>query len=270
MNADSTFRIGKDHLVCEDYALSAYATDIGYGIVCDGCSASPDVDFGARALAMAAKNRLWFTGIPWATEVLTMGRDIIWDASKIYSLFPRLHPQALDSTLLMAWVQNKKMTAYLYGDGVLVHRNTSKGTIYYWHIHLSKNAPDYLSYHLDSDRKEAYDKMDNSKEIIYTNYNPESSGVCTSTSFHKPFEPVVVQKDVEEGDIIAVISDGIDSFKKSDGSPIPYTDLIDDFTLVGEATAGVFITRRINGLLKKCAKENWTYRDDISIATIIV
>lgn len=269
MNADSTFRIGKDHIICEDYALAGSGPGVAYGIVCDGCSASTDVDFGARALAMAAKNRLWFTGTPWATDASIMGRDIIWDASKIYALFPRLHPQALDATLLMTWVQDKKMTAYLYGDGVLVHRSV-KGLIRYWHLHLSKNAPDYLSYHLDSNRKDAYDKMDNSKEIVYTNYNPGGSGVCNSVSFTKPFDPFVIQCDVEEGDVIAIISDGIDSFRKSDNTSIDYKDMIDDFTAVGEATAGVFITRRINGLIKKCTKEGWTYRDDISIASIIV
>ena len=60
MNANSTFSIGKNHIVCEDYALAYTGPIITYAIVSDGCSSSPDVDFGARCLAMSAKRELRF------------------------------------------------------------------------------------------------------------------------------------------------------------------------------------------------------------------
>jgi hypothetical protein len=265
MNADSTFQIGKDHIVCQDYALSAAGAGIAYAIVCDGCSASPDVDFGARALAMAAKNRLWFTGAPWFTNAKTFGYDVIRDANKIFSIFPRLHPQALDATLLIAWVQDNKLTAVMYGDGVIIHR--SKTESHLTHVTLTSGAPDYLSYHLDSARKDSYDKMgDNEKEVTICVANPAISCIVDKS---QPFDPVIIERGVQEGDMIAVISDGINSFRKQDNTPIDWKELMEEFTGF-KTTEGEFVKRRIGAFKRKCLKDNTTHSDDISIASIVV
>ena len=58
MNADRSFQIGNDHTICEDFALADVEAGLAYAIVCDGCSASTDVDFGARALAFSAKRTI--------------------------------------------------------------------------------------------------------------------------------------------------------------------------------------------------------------------
>ena len=46
MNADNDYKIGYQHIVCEDYSLSGVKFDGSgaYAIVSDGCSASADVD----------------------------------------------------------------------------------------------------------------------------------------------------------------------------------------------------------------------------------
>lgn len=54
----NTLFIGHDHTVCEDYALADTFLDTAYAVVCDGCSASPEVDFGARCMAMSAKRAI--------------------------------------------------------------------------------------------------------------------------------------------------------------------------------------------------------------------
>lgn len=264
MNADATYQIGKDHLVCEDYALSGEIAGLAYAVVCDGCSASTDVDFGARAVAMSAKRNL---RLGMYTDYKLFGQDVITNAQRVFDIFPYLHPQALDATLLVSFVKEKIATTYMYGDGLYVHRH-AKG-MWLHHIELSGGAPDYLSYYLDPIRMQSYEAMDatdKEKEIVYL----RDDGQWDMT-LGKPFTPVVIKTPVEEGDIIAVMSDGVNSFRKSDNTPIDWKELIDDFTNFGQATAGVFVTRRIkNHLMKKCVKEGWTYRDDISIGAIVV
>ena len=265
MNADSTYQIGKDHLVCEDYALSGVSAGRAYAIVCDGCSASTDVDFGARAMALSAKRTLLLDETLLSEKLF--GEVTIRNAQRVFDVFPLLHPQALDTTLLVVNVQDGKATTYIYGDGIYIHRH--KNGVWVNHIELSGGAPDYLSYHLDYGRMASYNAMpieDRQKEIWYK----RDDGTYDMT-LRKPFDPVVMKISVEEGDVIAVMSDGINSFHRSDNTPIDWKELIDDFTNFGPATAGVFATRRIkNHLMKKCVKEGWTYRDDISIAAIVV
>jgi hypothetical protein len=54
MNANHYFSIGKDHAICQDYAISKLINNGGCAILSDGCSSSPSTDIGSRLLAMAA------------------------------------------------------------------------------------------------------------------------------------------------------------------------------------------------------------------------
>jgi serine/threonine protein phosphatase PrpC len=256
MNADSTFQIGKDHTVCEDYALAGVSSNTAYAIVCDGCSASPDVDFGARLLALAARETL-FWGLN--KDCYDFGDHAINVAGGIPRNFTFLHPQCLDATLLVAWVTDKKLMAYIFGDGVLVHRN--KEGVKSIHIHLTSGAPDYLSYLLDKNRVVSYDKLEDNRKEVWTSYN----GVHD----YKPFEPFTYTCPVEEGDVISLISDGINSFRKSDNEVIDWKDLVDEFTGF-KNFEGQYVQRRIAAFKRKFIKENWHHLDDISIASIVV
>ena len=66
MNADSAFRMGSTHAVCQDYAVASAWTAAAhtdgaappprpYIILSDGCSSTPDTDVGARLLVKAAE-----------------------------------------------------------------------------------------------------------------------------------------------------------------------------------------------------------------------
>lgn len=258
MNANSTFSIGKDHIVCEDYALAYTGPTITYAIVSDGCSASPEVDFGARCLAMSAKRELRLN-----PSVLDFdGKKATVNAQRVIDVFPYLSPQFLDATLLVATIVNKHLCVYMYGDGVMVHRK--KDGIVAVHIQLSSGAPDYLSYHLDPIRKQSYLALeDNVKEIIIRDENGEY------LRDYAPLDPFIYDTTVAEGDVISVISDGINSFRKMNNDPIPWTDLIEEFT--GYKTfEGEFVLRRIAAFKRKCLKEGITHSDDISVASIVV
>lgn len=263
-----SFQIGKDHTVCEDYALSAVEAGLAYAVVCDGCSASPDVDFGARVLALSAKESLVSTSplrkaLGVAFDPTLFGESVVRHAVTVARNFPSLHPQALDATLLAAWVQDKKLTAYLYGDGIFIHRRQG-AVLDARHIQLSSGAPDYLSYSLEKARRESYDRLpDNQKEIVL-----RKDGAW-ETIFGKPFTPVVIETLVEEGDVIALVSDGMNSFRKADNSNLEWTDLIEEFT--GFKTfEGQFVLRRLSAFKRKCLKDAWTHSDDISVAAIVV
>lgn len=259
MNANSTYWIGKDHTICEDYALAEMNDkhNTAYAIVCDGCSASPDVDVGARILALAAREVILLEYVKEDAEAF--GKEIIRVSSQLFRSFPSISPQALDATLLMAWVKDKKLTAYIYGDGVFVHRKKDK--INSVHVHLTSGAPDYLSYVLDPFRKKSYDGLVDNRKEVWTSYN----GIWD----YKPFEPFIMQCPVEEGDVISVISDGINSFRSSDFTSIPWKELIDEFTSY-KNFEGEFVQRRISAFKRKCLKEGISHSDDISIASIIV
>jgi len=264
MNTNSTFQIGKDHTVCEDYALSGEIAGMAYIIVSDGCSASSDVDFGARCLAMSAKRTLRLhvmnDGI---ISPERFGHLSISNAEKVREVFPYLNSQFLDATLLVAWVRDGKMKAYLYGDGLLVHK--TKDGCHVTHIHLTSGAPDYLSYHLDPLRRQAYENIEGNRKEITCESLTEQGMITTGT----PLEPLTLTADVQAGDVIAVISDGINSFRKADNEPIDWRDLVDEFTGY-KTTEGEFVLRRIAAFKRKCLKEGITHSDDISIASIVV
>lgn len=256
MNADSTFQIGKDHTVCEDYALAGITKDIAYAIVCDGCSASPDVDFGARVLALAARENI-FWGLD--KDYYSFGESTIKAAKETSKRFTLLHPQCLDATLLTAWVINKNLTAYMFGDGVFVHRN--KAGVKSVHVHLTSGAPDYLAYVIDKDRITAYDKLPDNRKEVWTSYDGIHS--------YKPFVPFTYECPVEEGDTISLISDGINSFRRSDNEAIEWQELLDEFTGF-KNFEGQFVLRRIAAFKRKFTKDNCHHLDDISIASIFV
>jgi hypothetical protein len=258
MNTNSTFWIGHDHTVCQDYALSGVKPqfDLSYAIVCDGCSASPDVDIGARFLALAARECI-ITDFH-TKDCIEFGKEAIRKSTQMFLSFPTIHAQSLDATLLAAWVKNKQLTAFLFGDGVLIHKTKDKvNTV---HINLTSGAPDYLSYQLDTLRTAAYHGMKDNQKIVEFDNN---------VACYSPFYPVVITKPVEEGDVISVISDGINSFRKSDYTPIPWKELIDEFTGY-KNFEGEFVLRRVSAFKRKCLKEGITHSDDISVASIIV
>ena len=261
MNADNDYQIGKDHLVCQDYSLAAACDTKAYAIVSDGCSASRDVDIGARVLAMSAREAL----LDRMDNYKDFGDDCIRRANAIFSLFPHIHPQALDATLLVAKVDGDDLKAFLYGDGVFIHK--SEAGLYALRVELTSGAPDYLSYHLDYERRKLYDDYTEKEKETKQVYIMDEIGIGEFD--YPPFAPVVASRKVKRGDVIAVISDGIGSFRRPNDTTIPWTQLIEEF--IGfKVTAGVFVKRRMAAFQRKCIKEGITHSDDISIASIIV
>lgn len=262
MNADCDFQIGKDHLVCQDYAIAAAREGEAYAILCDGCSASPDVDIGARLLALGAKEAYLDNSVPTYEN---MGYLAIHKAASVFTTYRRFHPQALDATLLLATIKGLELKAYIYGDGVFFHKSVNG--LYAMKVELTSGAPDYLSYNLDPKRKKDYEDYSTvDKEVKeITSYEGESRIVTTCP----PFTPVMIARPVQPGDIVALCSDGIGSFRKADNTTLTWLDMTPDFVDF-QSTSGIFVKRRLNAMRKKWAKDGWTHGDDISVAAIVV
>lgn len=265
MTTDHTFEIGKDHHICEDYALSGVLSesDMAYTIVCDGCSASDDVDFGARALAFSAREQLMsFPSFGFPEQYNMFGLSCIKRASEVFKTFPSINSQSLDATLIVSFVKNNELTCFMYGDGIVVHR--SGNTTRVIHVEYLSGAPSYLSYHLDAGRMKNYNKEANLSKLVIDNidgsFEPKSL---------TPFEPVIITSPVSTGDVIMISSDGINSYRTATEEPIDWKIVMEEFVGYKNFT-GEFVKRRMGAFKRKCLKEGITHYDDISCATIVV
>lgn len=260
MNTNHDFQIGKEHVVCQDYAISGVMEGIPFAIVCDGCSASPDTDLGARLMAIGAKEQLsWLYHV---NSYASFGLTALKRAVEACLQFPSLHAQVLDVTLLVAFVQGDQLTVFMYGDGVCYYK--VNGREHFIHVSYEthdegviKTAPDYLSYTLSHQRMEAYCQKPTVKLI-------ETDGSLVRVN---AFAPVVLELPVQPGDIVALSSDGIDSFRNATNDSIPWQDIAKEF-FGYKQTNGVFVNRRLSAFKRHCLKEGISHSDDISVAAI--
>jgi len=267
MNADHHFEIGNSHEICEDYAISAAGDTEALAIVCDGCSKSPDVDFGARALALSAKRTLLIGGSTMNYDLF--GKVTIDNLKYLGDTLP-LHPHVFDATLLIVWVKDNTFDAKFYGDGVFFHK--SKTTLRIIKIDFESPAPAYLSYHLDKLRKAEYEaQTQGSKHMFETSLyiQGELRDSIDVESYADSFGESEVKGLVEPGDIIGVMSDGVNTFKKGDSTEINWIEIVKQFTDF-KTTEGVFVQRKIAAVKRKMKKELTTHYDDISMAAIVV
>lgn len=267
MNANHHFEIGSTHTVCQDYSTAECVEgNCAYAIVADGCSGSPEVDIGARLLALSAKRTLFIGGENMNYDLF--GKITIRNLDHIGDTIP-LNPQSLDATLLAAWVtSDNKFVAHLYGDGVFIHKTDT--TLRIVHINFESGWPAYLSYYLDTTRLKDYnDKVIGLKKVLDVSiYRGDESSKIEIENFIKPFEPVTITGMASSGDIIAVASDGVNSFRNVDGV-ISWTEIVKEFVDF-KTTEGVFVQRRLAAMKRKFVKENKNHYDDISMAAIIV
>jgi serine/threonine protein phosphatase PrpC len=267
MNANHEFQIGHDHKVCEDYALSEVNGNRAFAIICDGCSSSVFSDVGARILAHAARETLYET--PMDAECFNSfgSRAIVTAQDTIKGLPALAKTNVLNATLLVSWINDNKLTVFMYGDGMLFHQK--KDTTSFMHVELASGAPDYLAYWLDKFHTENYYQEFGGapKEIIEGDVNQIDEGL--RTKIVQPFEPVVYQAEVSPGDVISLCSDGINSFRAANNDIIPWKDLLPEF-FGFKSTNGEFVTRRLRAFQRDCQKKQITHSDDISVASIVI
>jgi len=278
--ADAHFSIGKTHRVCEDYARAGALPDgRAFAIVSDGCSSSPDTDFGSRLLTVAAQERMIQAGDRF--DPFT----VIWQALGA-SRNMRLPPTCLDATLHALFQKgNGDVRAVLIGDGALAARRRD-GQMETWRLRFLPGdtglvAPGYLSYILEMSRFQQYINQGYNKWMVEHTLDGILQGTETGEASFKEaedgtFRPVdlwhVMDFPAETYDYVMVLSDGVESFQemKSPGvfAPVPFQDVMLHLTAMKSLT-GPFVAKRLKMFLERtCPKLGWHHNDDLSAAGI--
>jgi len=292
MHADSYLLVGTTHRVCEDYTRSGKVNGkpfnldndgIVYALVSDGCSASPDTDFGSRFLCLAAEDRV---------RVFGQAFDPSWCLWKAAEMVGRMLPeQSLDATLLaLIAKEGAPVVAVVVGDGVVAGRRKD-GTYEVWNVEYLPvpelaqpgPAPGYVSYILDPNRLKQYVALGYNKRRVTHYVNGEVVGTEDSAfTIQVPDAGVgattydglefALYLDPENYDFLAVLSDGAVSFQERDERghlhSVPLLDVLGQLLAI-KGHKGEFVTRRCNRFFGKfCVENRWANFDDLSMAAI--
>jgi len=262
--ADAHFAIGKNHQVCEDYALAGTSEGLRYAIVSDGCSSSPDTDFGSRLMARAASEEFSRWGDAFNPE------RCLWQADT-WRKGLGLDPYSLDATLLMAFESEATVRVLVTGDGVVAARVRGTAEYHYWAVRYPSGAPGYLSYRLDPNRMAVFLEQTKGIRQIEHSYGPRDEVRCINVPLQAWGFAWALQLDPAIYDLVAVMSDGAESFQRREGTrltSVPLTEVLDQVMAVKSLT-GEFMTRRVNRFLTKfCAKNGWQHYDDFAVAAL--
>ncbi len=276
MNSDSFFTIGSTHRVCQDYAISVDGTYEGnnrpFIAIADGCSGSPDTDFGSRILVKAVEN------IYLKQNDNLDSDDIykkIWGRSLTALNALGLNYYALDSTLIYAFKNEKEIRVTVIGDGTIAVK-TKDDHINTINIEYKGNAPLYLSYmYADNghnrlkQREKEFDCTKKITTILHKNGNPlemsEENSLEQIEHFTFPIEDIKY---------VSIFTDGISSFIKQEiGTGTKTFETVPDYLVVEQAmdfknSSGEFVRRRCQRFLKDFASQGIKHTDDFSTATI--
>lgn len=268
-NLDCYFTIAKQHIICEDYAISEMAP-IPHLIVCDGCSSSRNTDIGARILATSAKKSLGECFEDTAYMELPsygdFGYTILNRARHVTELLG-LESACLDATVLLAMPYHGNIHVYVYGDGYIVTVNR-EGDLAYMSFSYEKNMPYYLTYWTDKARRE-----------MYLTSNRDGKGVVTITEYREGQKnlrhmdcdsPLTFTFVMNEYRLLALTSDGVSSFLSiEENKKIPVKDVLEQLVAY-KTTKGDFVKRRTRRMIKNYEKQGIYPMDDLSIATLLI
>lgn len=268
MNSDSAFYIGKTHAVCQDYAAHGISkTGMPFAVISDGCSSSPDTDFGSRFLVKSCANL--FTNISGYYNSL----HVLIEADA-HAQDTRLPDNATDATLLTV----QKLDEEVYsiscaGDGVIA-KIKKDGQIDITQIEYSSGAPFYLSYQLSPERTELFKQKFGLKRIIKHYSLVKGEVVDLAIEEDEDGSIYFSEEKIRDYSVLVVMSDGVLSFMetlKTDTSkvsvPVPPEKVFKEI-LAFKNYNGVFVQRRLQRFRKDCEERSWFSTDDVSVGAI--
>lgn len=266
MNSDSSFYIGKTHHVCQDYSGQGVRQDgTPFVVISDGCSSSPDTDFGSRILVKSCFNLL--NSSPFFDE-----EDILEDAA-IHACNLKLHKYALDATLLLVQAFEYRYHMVCIGDGVLA-KILPSGEIEVTEITYDSGAPYYLSYQLYSDRNAGYKNTFGLKRSIKKYTISKGIQKDISTSVDEDGTCYIETGNSKDYVAIAVMSDGMLSFQQVEQTETSKVNVsVESYKVIEELLSfknynGTFVQRRLQKFRKDCEAKGWFHLDDVSIGAI--
>jgi len=284
MHADTFFAGCRAHKVCQDYSrASNLIPNRSYAIVSDGCSSSPDTDFGARFLTLAAARDLFRSPNFYPEDIITKAATF---------LIPPLVPECLDATLLIARETPEGVDVHVAGDGFVIARTRNlpdrqvPGCSHLLTYEFDfRGAPAYLSYLLDSGRRETYLKegygvrtirawslwQDREPSLLSLHSDNPFTGEADYPSGHLggmgPFFTHTFPR--ETYDLVVICTDGAGAFQhKETFEPVSFGKVLYHLTAFPSFT-GEFVTRRVRKFLtKECTELGWVQNDDLAVGAI--
>ena len=262
MEADAYFAMGKSHTVCQDYA-GVLRSRVGVRVaVSDGCSSSPDTDFGSRFLVKATLGSM-ADSPPAAPYIAALANE--------GAMAVDLPTSCLDATLLVAEVYEGLLSVVLYGDGVIdIEYKDGKRETH--SIEFEKEAPAYPSYFLRPDDMALYLEKYGTRTATVTSPLDDRSGSVVQKVTRETYGyPMGFNWDAIRR--VTLCSDGVRSFRRmvSPGvfQSVPLQEVLAEVTAI-HSTAGSFMVRRMRRFLYDfCPKNGWFHDDDVSVATIL-
>ena len=262
MNADSALSIGSTHAVCQDYVIAR--NDGPYVILSDGCSSSRDTDVGSRLLVRGAEKIFNDHGFDNPEQIHKEAARLALDWAALIGV----PAQAVDATLMTAYVSGESLTVACSGDGVIM-LESGDGSLDLFVISSPSGYPFYPSYlHQPERLSELIANNRTTKEIRH--YSRSGlAGVTTSDSLTE-----VLKLNARDYRYAAVASDGINSFFLSRQSAsgkrvedVCLLDVLDEFWSFKNFN-GAFVQRRLNRFAKDAHAYGWQHADDLSIGVI--
>jgi len=269
-SSSSAFRIGSTHKVCQDYARHGVSAKGGpYVVISDGCSSSPNSEFGAMVQTRMFEIIHNTYGYPLNTDTFL---NRIQNAANVMGM----PYTCLDATLLSAVVQDNKVKVDCVGDGVVAVTGKDD-SITIIDIEFISNAPLYYSYLLDSIRLKSFAETFGTKRKITTSFYGSEYHTTTETSDCSLTDIAVsFSFDIDKVKLVSVMSDGVKSFYSSidaaasrTNEEVLFVNVVMELINV-KSFFGEFMERRVNKFIKTCEKSNTKHADDISIGTIYI
>ncbi|MDM8557369.1 protein phosphatase 2C domain-containing protein [Candidatus Parabeggiatoa sp. HSG14] len=255
---DYFYTIGATHKVCEDYATQGH-TAIPFVVLSDGCSSSHNTKIGAQILTTTTKYMIE-NSTTWPLDYINFGQQLIKSAQKVAKKV-RLNRGGLDATVMLAFVQEKNIMVYVYGDGCLLFKdyNNNIGTI---EIIFTHNAPFYLTYWQDEERLLDYAIYEPNPLLLIDSVNGQSEP--------KPFNTqLVFSFPLEKFKTVAIASDGASAcFDTNQLLKIPLHEVATHL-LAFEDLTGEFLKRHAKKALAQYAQQDIFPIDDLSIGVLV-
>lgn len=281
INSDCYYEIGAGHTYCQDYADSGKflvdGREYHYAVVCDGCSASKDSDFGARFLAktfpLVAK-----LAISSGQEDISLRQDMenLFLHKMSQGMNVSLDPSAFDATVvaILFDVTADTLYSFIWGDGKIYGKFKNGEHGYLTDVTYVKNAPYYLSYKSDAKRDVLYESHFGTLYADILSYVVKPDGlvrVQENDKFHQKYFFEKMTKVSSVLSFASVFTDGIDTYHKKDDVNIilPRHNIFNQLTQY-KNFHGKFVERRMQKVRQFCQKEGWQHFDDISVATIVL
>jgi hypothetical protein len=282
MGSDVAFYAGKTHPVCQDYVIHRETTDPpDYIFLADGCSSSPHTDTGGRLLCHAGKNHILSSGTYLYNGDTTLSQQLVINSAHIACSMIGMPTTCLDATLISAVNYNGTTQINVLGDGVVALKS-KKGEVKIITFTYGENYPFYLNYkhYLHRARYESWLRMQQPHSFRIVDILKPDTVENTLSLFTEDDVESVISIHPEDTEIkikntyyefVAVMSDGVESFYKTDEQgrmeAVSHIDIIRSL-LDFKNTTGAFAQRRVNKFRKSCEKDKIQSHDDVSIGVM--